>query len=80
MEAIRFTFNDFNFVIHPFEFTGMNGVLTVIQDSITISIKHLGKGVHRPVVQATGQGTPIIQRFFRPASVAISPDAFECFF
>ena len=30
MEPISFTFYDFNFVIHPFEFASMNGVLAVI--------------------------------------------------
>ena len=55
MESIRFTFDDLNLVIHPFEFAGMNGVLAMIQDAITISIKGFSKGVHRPVVQGAGQ-------------------------
>ena len=55
MESISFTFNDLNFIINPFEFARMNGVLAVIQDAIAISIKHIGKGVYRPVVNRTGQ-------------------------
>ena len=38
MESICFTFNNFYFVIDPFEFTGMNGVIAVIEDSVAIAI------------------------------------------
>jgi len=55
MEPISFTFYNLNLVINAFQLSGMNGVLAVIQDAIAISIKHIGKGVHRPVVQGTGQ-------------------------
>lgn len=38
MEPICFTFNNFYLVINPFEFTGMNGVIAVVDDSVTITI------------------------------------------
>ena len=38
MEPICFAFNNFYFVIDPFEFTGMNGVIAVVEDSVTITI------------------------------------------
>jgi len=55
VEPISFSFYDLYFVIDPFKFSGMDGILAVIQDAIAISIKHFNKGVHRPVVNGTGQ-------------------------
>ena len=55
MEPVSFTFYNLNFIIKPFQISGMNGVLAVIQDAITISVKHIGKGVHRLVVEGASQ-------------------------
>ena len=38
MESVSFTFNNFYFVIDPFKFTGMNGVIAVVKNAVTISI------------------------------------------
>ena len=38
MESISFTFNNFYFIVDPFEFAGMNGVIAVIEDPVTIAI------------------------------------------
>lgn len=38
MEPICFTFNNFYLVIDPFEFPGMNGVIAVVEDPVTIAI------------------------------------------
>ena len=32
MESIGFSFNNLYFVIHPFNFSGVNGMITVIED------------------------------------------------
>lgn len=45
VKAISFTFNDFNFVINPFQFTGMDGILTMVKDAITMAFKHFYKTV-----------------------------------
>ena len=45
MEAIGFALYDFNFVINPFEFAGMDSVLAMIKDTIAVSIQHLGKRI-----------------------------------
>jgi hypothetical protein len=34
MKAVGFTFNDFDFVINPLQFTGMDGIFTMVQDAI----------------------------------------------
>ena len=38
MEPIGFAFNDLYFIVNPFEFAGMNGVIAVVEDSVTITI------------------------------------------
>jgi len=34
MKSISFSFNNLCFVIHPFKFSGVNGVIAVIEDSV----------------------------------------------
>jgi hypothetical protein len=46
VEPIGFSFNDLYFVIHPFKFSGVNGVIAVIKDAVPVSLQHFGKGVH----------------------------------
>ncbi len=55
VESIGFSFNDFYLVIHPFKFSGVNGVIAVIEDTVAMSFQHVGKGVHRWVVYGSGQ-------------------------
>ena len=50
MEPIGFSFNDLYFIIHPFKFSVVNGVIAVIQDTVAMSFQHIGKGIHRRVV------------------------------
>jgi len=38
MESIGFAFNDFNFVIDPFQLTGVDGVIAVVDDTVTIPL------------------------------------------
>jgi len=45
VKAISFAFNDFNFVINPFQFSGMDRVLTMVKDAITMAFKHFYKTV-----------------------------------
>jgi hypothetical protein len=44
MEAIRFSFNDFDLVIDAFDFPGMDGIITVINNAVTMALKHFCKG------------------------------------
>ena len=50
MEPVSFTLNDFYFVINPFEFSGMNGVITMIQDAVAVTFQHSDEGIYRSIV------------------------------
>ena len=45
MKAVGFTFNDFDFIINPFQFTGMDGILTMVQNAIAMAFKHFYEAV-----------------------------------
>jgi len=45
MKAVGFTFNDLDFVINPFQFTGMDGIFTMVQDAIAMAFKHFREAV-----------------------------------
>jgi len=45
MKSVCFTFNDFDFVINPFQFTGMYWIFTMIQDAIAMTFKHFYEAV-----------------------------------
>ena len=55
VKSICFTLNDLYFVIHTFEFSGVNGVVAVVEDTVAMSFKHVGKVVHRRLVYGAGQ-------------------------
>ena len=55
VESICLTFNDLYLVIHPFEFPGVNGVVAVVENTVAMSFKHVGKVVHRRLVYCAGQ-------------------------
>ena len=46
MIAIGFAFNDFDFVIHSFQSSGMDRIVTMVENSIPIAAKHLGEFRH----------------------------------
>jgi len=46
MKAVGFTFDDFNFVINPFQFACVDGVITVIENAILVSFQHISKTVN----------------------------------
>ena len=37
MKSVGFTFDDFDFVIHPFQLSGVDRIITVIEDAVSIS-------------------------------------------
>ena len=53
MITIGFTFNDFDFTVHSFQFTSSDRVITVMKDSVTIFIEHLGKLMDLRVIDAS---------------------------
>lgn len=38
MKSIGFALNDFNFVVYSFQLTGVDGVITVVDDSVTVPL------------------------------------------
>jgi len=50
MEAVGFTFNDFDFIINPFQFAGMDGIFTMVQDAIAMAFKHFCKACKRSII------------------------------
>lgn len=50
MVAIGFAFDELDFVIYPFQCSGMDGVVTVVKNSIAITSKHLGELHHFRVI------------------------------
>ena len=50
MKAVCFSLDDFNLVIHAFDFTGVNLVITMIQDTVSVSLKHISKASNRGVI------------------------------
>ena len=43
MKSIGFTFNNFNFIVYPFQLSGVDGVITVVDDSITVRYSPLSR-------------------------------------
>ena len=43
MEAVRFSFNDFDLVVYAFDFPCLDWIITVIDDTISMAFKHSGK-------------------------------------
>lgn len=66
MEAVGFSFNDFDFIINAFQFAGVDRVLTMIQDPILVPFQHFGKAGNRRVFQGSCKGAPVIEGLFRP--------------
>jgi hypothetical protein len=77
MKAVGFTFNDFDFVINPLQFTGMDWIFTMVQDAIAMAFKHFNEAVERAIIQRAGKITPMIQCFAGPSSGFIRPDVFK---
>jgi hypothetical protein len=46
--TIGFTLDDLDFVIDLFQFAGMDGVITMVNNTVTVTIQHLYKAGHVP--------------------------------
>jgi hypothetical protein len=66
MKSISFSFDNFDLIINPFEFTGMNFIVTVIQDSVAVFCKHICKFIHDGIVERSRQEAPFINGFSGP--------------
>jgi hypothetical protein len=74
VKAVGLALDDFDLVVHSLQFSGVDGVVTVVQDAVAVTFQHLCKFVQGAVIQGTGQGTPLIQYFTGPGSGLARPD------
>jgi len=77
MKAVGLTLDELDLVVHPFQFAGVDGVLTVIEDAVAVTLQHLGKRVQGAVIHRTGQRAPFIQGLAGPGSGSVRPDMLE---
>ena len=68
MKTIGLAFNDFNFVVHPFQLTSVDGVIAVVDDSVTVPFQHSDKRVHRSIVKGSSKIAPLIEGLGCPSS------------
>jgi len=80
MKAVGLALDDFDLVVHPFQLAGVDGVVTVVQDAVAMTIEHLSKFVQGAVIQRPGQRAPLIQGFASPGSGLVRPDMLELVF
>jgi len=80
MEAISFSFNHFNFVIHSFQLSCMNRIVTVIEDPIPVTPQGFGKLFHLRMVNSVCQQTPFLYGLLCPCPGPVGPDVFEFLF
>ena len=80
MEAISLSFNHFDFVIHSFQLSCMNRIVTVIEDPIPVTPQGFGKLFHLRMVNSLCQQTPFLYGLLCPCPGPVGPDVFEFLF
>lgn len=50
MKTVCFAFDDLDFVIHPFERAGMDGVIAVINDPVVVALQLTYKSAYRGMI------------------------------
>jgi hypothetical protein len=43
MVAVSLAFDNLDFVVDPFQFAGVDGVVTVVEDPVAVPLQHLGE-------------------------------------
>jgi len=77
MEAISFSFDDFDLVVYSFKFSCMNRIVAVIEDPIPVTQQGLGKLSHRWMINCVCQPTPFLNGFLSPCPGSVGPDVFK---
>jgi hypothetical protein len=54
MKTVGFALNDFDFIIHAFQLTGMERIITVVEDTVAVPIEHIGELGHRLIFERSG--------------------------
>lgn len=77
MVAVSLSLNDFDFIVHTFQLSSMDGVVAVIQDAIAVCLQHACELLDLRMWDTPGQGTPFFQGFNGPGSGFIAPDMLQ---
>ena len=79
MEPIGFAFDNFNFVVYPLKLSGVDGVIAMVDDPVTVTVQHFNKSVYRSYFKGASQIAPLIESLFSPGPLAVGPNMFEFF-
>jgi len=77
MITIGFSFDDFDLIVHSFQLSGMDGIITVIQDAIAITLQSIRELPDLRMLEASSQRTPFFQGFFCPGAGLVLPNVFQ---
>ena len=80
MITIGSSFDDFDLVIDSFQLSIMNGIVTVVEDPIAISLDSFGELGDGLVMDSSGHGTPLIDGLIGSGARPIRPDVFQFLF
>jgi hypothetical protein len=71
MKAIRFTFDDFDFVVPTFQRTGANRVVRMVNNAVCMSVGSFDKSLNFGIRDCIGHLTPSLQSLPNPSSIAV---------
>ena len=63
-KSIGLALKELYFVVHAFDFSGVNGIVTMIDDTVAMTIEHVGKLDQRFTPGGPGQLTPVVKRLW----------------
>ena len=77
MEAISFSLDHFDFVVDSLQLPCMDRIVTVIEDSISVTQQGLSKLFNSRMINGLCQQTPLLDGLLCPCPGPIGPDVFE---
>jgi hypothetical protein len=80
MKAISLAFNHFDFIVNPFQATGVDREPTVIDNSVSISGESLSEFDHRFYFTLESQRAPKVKKSLGALWVSVLPESFKIIF
>src|SRR4030067_993808 len=80
MKAISFTFDNFNFIVYPFQSARMYRELAMGYDAVSMSFKGLGKSNNRPHIAFLCKRTPVKKKLFSAPGIFVLPKLLKIVF
>ncbi len=77
METVRLAFDNFYFVVHPFDFSCVKGEIALVDNAVAMPVEHLGEFVQNPDLEGPGQIAPVVQSLGGPCPGAVGPYVLE---